>query len=82
MTQAAPRRALDALRARIAEIEAGGRAPRGVLPFGVPAIDARLPDGGLALGALQPEAEENHASKIDQDSHRKVCENLHLVSSP
>ena len=52
MTQAAPRRALDALRARIAEIEAGGRARRGVLPFGVPAIDARLPDGGLALGAL------------------------------
>jgi protein ImuA len=52
MAQAAPRRALAALRARIAEIETGGRARRGVLPFEVPAIDARLPDGGLALGAL------------------------------
>ncbi|MBV9511960.1 MAG: ImuA family protein [Caulobacteraceae bacterium] len=45
-------RAFEALRAEIAKIEAGGRAPEGVLPFGVEALDARLPGGGLALGAL------------------------------
>jgi protein ImuA len=42
---------LDALRVRIGRLERGGTAPR-VLPLGVPALDARLPDGGLALGAL------------------------------
>jgi protein ImuA len=47
-----PRSAFDQLRARIARIEAGSRVRRGVLPFGVAAMDARLPDGGLALGAL------------------------------
>jgi protein ImuA len=40
------------LRAEIERLEAGGRADKAVLPFGVPAIDARLPDGGLALAAL------------------------------
>jgi protein ImuA len=47
-----PRPELDMLRARIAQIEAGGRPRRGVLPFGVAAMDMRLPGGGLALGAL------------------------------
>ena len=46
------RPALDTLRARIAAIEADGRPRRGVLPFGVAALDACLPGGGLALGAL------------------------------
>ena len=32
--------------------KAGPRARRTVLPFGIKAIDARLPEGGLALGAL------------------------------
>lgn len=42
---------LDDLRARIARIEGeGGRHP--VLPFGIPAMDAHLPAGGLATGAL------------------------------
>ena len=45
-------RAFDALRAAIEKIEAGGRAPKGFLPFGVDAVDHRLPNGGLALGAL------------------------------
>ena len=45
-------RAFDALRAAIEKIEAGGRAPRGVLPFGLEVLDQRLPGGGLALGAL------------------------------
>jgi protein ImuA len=40
------------LRAEIERLEAGGRADKTVLPFGVPAIDARLPEGGLALAAL------------------------------
>ncbi|MCT8992208.1 damage-inducible protein, partial [Chelativorans sp. SCAU2101] len=41
-----------ALRARIAAIEGVGRRVKGVLPFGLEAIDSRLPGGGLALGAL------------------------------
>ena len=45
-------RAFDALRAEIAKIEAGGRVGNGVLPFGVPELDNRLPGGGLLLGAL------------------------------
>lgn len=49
-----PRPDLDDLRARIALIERAGRggAGRAALPFGAAAIDARLPGGGLALGAL------------------------------
>jgi len=47
-----PHRAFDALRAEIAKIEAGDRAPKGVLPFGVATLDDHLPGGGLALGAL------------------------------
>jgi protein ImuA len=45
-------RAFDALRAAIEKIEASGRAPKGVLPFGLEVLDQRLPGGGLALGAL------------------------------
>jgi protein ImuA len=45
-------RALDELRARIARLEQAGRAPHSVVPFCVPEIDARLPEGGLARGAL------------------------------
>ena len=44
--------ALESLRAKIRRIEAGERHASGVLPFGVPAMDVRLPDGGLARGAL------------------------------
>ena len=46
------RPATEALRARIRRIEAGGRPARGVLPFGLEALDRALPRGGLALGAL------------------------------
>src|SRR6516225_5571011 len=42
---------LDALRLRLQALDGGARR-RTVLPFGVPVIDVRLPDGGLALGAL------------------------------
>jgi protein ImuA len=43
---------VTALRARIEAIEAGRRKIRDVLPFGLEAVDSRLPGGGLALGAL------------------------------
>ena len=45
---------IDDLRSTIARIGHGHENSRkqGVLPFGVPAIDGALPDGGLALGAL------------------------------
>lgn len=45
-------RALEALRAEIEKIEARGRSGKGVLPFGVAALDARLPGGGLRLDAV------------------------------
>ncbi|MFL5296040.1 MAG: ImuA family protein [Phenylobacterium sp.] len=41
---------LAALRAKIAAIEAGGRADSASLPFGDARIDGRLPGGGLPLG--------------------------------
>ena len=43
---------LAILRARIESLETSGRSRAGVLPFGVPIVDAALPQGGLALGAL------------------------------
>lgn len=52
MTERGSPSRIDTLRARIAEIEGGDRRPRDVLPFGLEAIDAKLPGGGLALGAL------------------------------
>ena len=44
--------ALDRLRIRIAEVERHGRPRAPVLPFGVGALDGRMPAGGLPLGAL------------------------------
>lgn len=41
---------LAALKAKIAALEAGGRADSESLPFGAAAIDACLPGGGLPLG--------------------------------
>ena len=49
---------LEALREQLARIEAGGRVGAGVLPFGVEALDHRLPGGGLRLGALHEFAGE------------------------
>jgi protein ImuA len=43
---------IEALRERIRCLEGGARHGRTVLPFGIRAIDERLPEGGLALGAL------------------------------
>jgi protein ImuA len=47
-----PLPALASLREKIRWIEAGNRRALAVLPFGLPEIDARLPGGGLGLGAL------------------------------
>lgn len=43
---------LDELRARIAHLEHGARAPHAILPFGIFEIDSHLPQGGLRLGSL------------------------------
>ncbi len=43
---------LDELREKIASLEGAGSRQRSVLPFGVREIDAQLPGGGLAYGAL------------------------------
>lgn len=52
------REGLAALRRRLEALERAGRTQRAVLPFGVPAIDAALPGGGLGLGALHEVAGE------------------------
>ena len=44
--------ALDAVREQVPQIEAVDRVAHGTLAFGVEVIDARLPGGGLARGAL------------------------------
>jgi protein ImuA len=43
---------LEELRERIQRLDGGGARRRTILPFGIEAIDGRLPEGGLALGAL------------------------------
>jgi protein ImuA len=44
---------IEHLRAHIALLERGAsRRQSSILPFGIPQIDARLPEGGLRLGAL------------------------------
>lgn len=52
MAQPRHTRVLESLRAQIARVERSGRASRAVLPFGLPALDGHLPEGGLALGSL------------------------------
>ena len=49
---AARQRVICDLRDRIASIEGGSAKRAGTLSFGVPEIDAALPGGGLAYGAL------------------------------
>ncbi len=46
---------VENLRARIARIEGVG-ARHGIVPFGVDAIDSRLPGSGIATGALHEKA--------------------------
>ena len=49
---------LDALRARVRVLEAGETERRTALPLGAPALDARLPGGGLPLAGLHEVAGE------------------------
>lgn len=54
---------LAELRTRIRGLEGlGGEAGAGVLPFGVPDMDAALPDGGLPLGCLHEVAAEDRGA--------------------
>ena len=48
----APATALAELRGRILALERPAARATGVHPFGVAALDAHLPEGGLAMGAL------------------------------
>ena len=52
MPDVASNTVLTDLRSRIERLEHGGSRNRVVLPFGMRRIDAALPGGGLALGAL------------------------------
>lgn len=47
-----PVSAIENLREKIRRLETGGRRQAAVLPFGMAAIDDRLPGGGLAMGSL------------------------------
>jgi len=47
-----PKPAIETLRAAISRLEGQSDRRHAVLPFGVREIDSRLPNGGLALGAL------------------------------
>ncbi|EJT06255.1 ImuA family protein [Rhizobium sp. CCGE 510] len=49
---AAPNPILDELREKIAHLQGAAPRKRSVLPFGIGNIDAQLPGGGLAYGAL------------------------------
>lgn len=52
MSHAPAPTALDALRRQVRLLETAERPGRDVLPFGLAELDARLPGGGLAIGAL------------------------------
>ncbi|NEH55570.1 damage-inducible mutagenesis protein [Rhizobium leguminosarum] len=52
MAQASANRIISDLRVRIQHLEGTAARPKTVLPFGVAKIDAHLPGGGLAYGAL------------------------------
>jgi protein ImuA len=47
-----PQSVLDAIRVQVRQIEGRHRRATTVLPFGLAAMDSRLPGGGLARGAL------------------------------
>lgn len=54
--------AIDSLRAEIGRIESAHRRHGGALPFGVAALDAHLPGGGLALAALHEVAGQGNGA--------------------
>lgn len=54
--------AIEILRTQIGQIEGRNRRATSVLPFGIATVDARLPGGGLALGALHEVAGGGNAA--------------------
>jgi protein ImuA len=63
MAESARKAALLAeLRSRIRRLEGLGGGGGGVLPFGVPGLDAGLPDGGLPLGCLHEVTAEDRGA--------------------
>lgn len=62
MSVAVPSPAICRLREQIQRLEGAPLRARDVLPFGLPAIDDRLPGGGLALGALHEVAGGGNAA--------------------
>jgi len=62
MTQSKAHTVLEDLRERIRRIEGSGAAQRPTLAFGLPAIDRRLPGGGLMRGALHEVAGGGHGA--------------------
>lgn len=71
-------RRLAALAAKIAALEAGGRADSGVLPFGDASLDARLPCGGLPLGRWH----ELTADGLEAETAAAPAAFAALVASP
>jgi protein ImuA len=47
-----PTSAIESLRVQVRQIEGRRRRATTVLPFGIAAVDSRLPGGGLSAGAL------------------------------
>src|SRR6201992_1060456 len=62
MSAVVPSPAICRLREQIQRLEGTPMRARAVLPFGVAAIDGRLPGGGLALGALHEVAGGGNAA--------------------
>jgi protein ImuA len=62
MTVAVPSPAICRLREQIRRLDGTPLRARAVLPFGVAAIDGRLPGGGLSLGALHEVAGGGNAA--------------------
>jgi protein ImuA len=63
MVKTSPPIAIAELRHRLERMESPARIAAGFLPFGVPALDKHLPDGGLPLGNLHEVIEGGPASE-------------------
>jgi protein ImuA len=63
MAAASPPIAIAELRRWLARAESHGPAAGAVLPFGIPALDHHLPNGGLALGHLHEVIEDGTAGE-------------------
>jgi hypothetical protein len=63
MATASPSTPIADLRRQLERMESHGRTQSAVLPFGVTAVDERLPGGGLQLGHLHEVTESGPASE-------------------